>query len=251
MWTGGLCPKAPGRHDDPGSDDECRDRTPGVLCPRSGRVGTPPAWCGGDVGCPAAIALRRPVGRGSADAGDRPGRRALRRLVRGVVREPARRPPRRPPPAGERPRRPGTPPRHAGRLDGRHRRAERGRAGRGGAPGRRAGPRGRGRPRGPGSHGAHRCRPARRPAGRPHRTARTARAARACAAGRHAGPARAPRPPSGARVEVRLLREVAATLPAVRRTGTYDSDSNRPVVAVNEALGFRRAGRLSTRSRRI
>ncbi len=48
-----------------------------------------------------------------------------------------------------------------------------------------------------------------------------------------------------------MLGEVAATLPAVRRISTYDSDSNRPVVAVNEALGFRRAGGLTTWSRRI
>ncbi len=48
-----------------------------------------------------------------------------------------------------------------------------------------------------------------------------------------------------------LLRAVAATLPAVRRISTYNSDSNRPMVAVNEALGFRRAGGLSTWSRRI
>ncbi len=55
----------------------------------------------------------------------------------------------------------------------------------------------------------------------------------------------------GARTEVAVLREVAATLPAVRRISTCNSDSNRPVVAVNEALGFRRAGGLTTWSRRI
>ncbi len=55
----------------------------------------------------------------------------------------------------------------------------------------------------------------------------------------------------GARTEVAVLREVAATLPAVRRTSTCNSDSNRPMVAVNEALGFRRAGGLTTWSRRI
>ena len=49
----------------------------------------------------------------------------------------------------------------------------------------------------------------------------------------------------GARTEVAALREVAATLPAVRRISTYDSDSNRPMVAVNEALCFRRAGGLT------
>ncbi|WP_448612513.1 hypothetical protein [Geodermatophilus sp. URMC 60] len=55
----------------------------------------------------------------------------------------------------------------------------------------------------------------------------------------------------GARTEVAVLREVAAKLPAVRRINTYNSDSNRPMVAVNEALGFRRAGGLTTWSRRI
>ena len=55
----------------------------------------------------------------------------------------------------------------------------------------------------------------------------------------------------GARTEAAVLREVAATLPAVRRISTCNSDSNRPMVAVNEALGFRRAGGLTTWSRRI
>ena len=55
----------------------------------------------------------------------------------------------------------------------------------------------------------------------------------------------------GARTEVAVLREVAATLPAVRRISTCNSDSNRPMVAVNEALGFRPAGGLTTWSRRI
>jgi GNAT superfamily N-acetyltransferase len=55
----------------------------------------------------------------------------------------------------------------------------------------------------------------------------------------------------GARIKVAVLREVAATLPAVRRISTYNADSNRPMVAVNEALGFRRAGGLSTWSRRL
>ncbi|SNS76761.1 Protein N-acetyltransferase, RimJ/RimL family [Geodermatophilus saharensis] len=55
----------------------------------------------------------------------------------------------------------------------------------------------------------------------------------------------------GARVKTAVLRELAATLPAVRRISTYNSDTNRPMVAVNEALGFRRAGGLSTWSTRI
>ena len=48
-----------------------------------------------------------------------------------------------------------------------------------------------------------------------------------------------------------VLRELAATLPMVRRISTYNSDSNTPMVAVNEALGFRPAGRLSTWSLRL
>ncbi|MGR6964543.1 GNAT family N-acetyltransferase [Geodermatophilus sp. URMC 61] len=55
----------------------------------------------------------------------------------------------------------------------------------------------------------------------------------------------------GTRLKVAVLRELAATLPQVRRISTYNSESNWPMVAVNEALGFRRAGGLSawTRSR--
>jgi hypothetical protein len=48
-----------------------------------------------------------------------------------------------------------------------------------------------------------------------------------------------------------VLRELAATLPEVRRIRTYNSESNRPMVAVNEALGFVRAGNLSAWSRRL
>jgi RimJ/RimL family protein N-acetyltransferase len=54
----------------------------------------------------------------------------------------------------------------------------------------------------------------------------------------------------GARVKVAVLRELAATLPQVRRISTYNAESNRPMVAVNEALGFRRSGGLSTWSSR-
>jgi GNAT superfamily N-acetyltransferase len=54
----------------------------------------------------------------------------------------------------------------------------------------------------------------------------------------------------GARMKIAVLRELAATLPAVRRISTYNSDTNRPMVAVNEALGFRPAGGLSTWSTR-
>ena len=55
----------------------------------------------------------------------------------------------------------------------------------------------------------------------------------------------------GARVKIAVLRELAADLPEVRRISTYNSDSNRPMVAVNEALGFRPAGALSTWSTRL
>jgi GNAT superfamily N-acetyltransferase len=55
----------------------------------------------------------------------------------------------------------------------------------------------------------------------------------------------------GARVKIAVLRELAADLPEVRRISTYNSDTNRPMVAVNEALGFRRAGGLSTWSTRL
>jgi len=46
-------------------------------------------------------------------------------------------------------------------------------------------------------------------------------------------------------MKVAVLRDLAAGLPAVRRISTYNSDSNRPMVAVNDALGFRPAGQLS------
>ena len=55
----------------------------------------------------------------------------------------------------------------------------------------------------------------------------------------------------GARIKTAVLRELAATLPEVRRVSTYNAESNRPMVAVNEALGFCRAGGLSTWSRRL
>ncbi len=50
----------------------------------------------------------------------------------------------------------------------------------------------------------------------------------------------------GARLKIAVLRELAATVPQVRRISTYNADGNRPMVAVNEALGFRPAGALST-----
>jgi GNAT superfamily N-acetyltransferase len=55
----------------------------------------------------------------------------------------------------------------------------------------------------------------------------------------------------GARMKVAVLRDLAAGFPSVRRISTYNSDGNRPMVAVNEALGFRRAGQLSAWSARV
>jgi len=55
----------------------------------------------------------------------------------------------------------------------------------------------------------------------------------------------------GARMKAAVLRELAAGFPAVRRISTYNSDGNRPMVAVNEALGFRPAGQLSAWSTRV
>lgn len=55
----------------------------------------------------------------------------------------------------------------------------------------------------------------------------------------------------GARMKVAVLRNLAAGFPSVRRISTYNSDGNRPMVAVNEALGFRPAGRLSAWSTRV
>ena len=55
----------------------------------------------------------------------------------------------------------------------------------------------------------------------------------------------------GALMKAAVLRELAAGFPAVRRVSTYNSDSNTPMVAVNEALGFRPAGQLSTWSMRL
>ncbi|WP_116450513.1 GNAT family N-acetyltransferase [Blastococcus litoris] len=55
----------------------------------------------------------------------------------------------------------------------------------------------------------------------------------------------------GARMKVAVLRELAASFPSVRRISTYNSESNRPMVAVNEALGFRPAGQFSAWSTRL
>ena len=50
----------------------------------------------------------------------------------------------------------------------------------------------------------------------------------------------------GLRVKVAVLRELAAALPEVRRISTHNAVGNRPMTAVNAALGFRPAGGLST-----
>jgi GNAT superfamily N-acetyltransferase len=55
----------------------------------------------------------------------------------------------------------------------------------------------------------------------------------------------------GARMKLAVLRELADAFPAVGRISTYNSEGNAPMVAVNEALGFRPAGRLSTWSVRL
>ncbi|WP_159961655.1 GNAT family N-acetyltransferase [Blastococcus haudaquaticus] len=55
----------------------------------------------------------------------------------------------------------------------------------------------------------------------------------------------------GARMKAAVLRDLAAAFPQVRRITTYNSEGNRPMVAVNEALGFRPAGQLSCWSTRL
>ncbi|RBY85494.1 GNAT family N-acetyltransferase [Blastococcus sp. TF02A-30] len=55
----------------------------------------------------------------------------------------------------------------------------------------------------------------------------------------------------GARVKAAVLRELAAQLPQVRRITTYNAESNTPMVAVNQALGFEPAGQMSVWSRRL
>ena len=55
----------------------------------------------------------------------------------------------------------------------------------------------------------------------------------------------------GALVKAAVLRQVLVTQPAVKRISTYNSESNTPMVAVNEALGFVPAGHLSTWALRL
>lgn len=50
----------------------------------------------------------------------------------------------------------------------------------------------------------------------------------------------------GALVKAAVLRELTASLPQVRRVSTVNAEDNAPMVAVNEALGFVRAGQLSS-----
>jgi GNAT superfamily N-acetyltransferase len=54
----------------------------------------------------------------------------------------------------------------------------------------------------------------------------------------------------GALMKAAVIRELVTTRPEVRRITTYNHEDNTPMVAVNEALGFRPAGQLSTWSRR-
>ncbi len=55
----------------------------------------------------------------------------------------------------------------------------------------------------------------------------------------------------GALVKAAVLRTVLSDWPAVRRISTYNAESNAPMVAVNEALGFVPAGQLSSWSWRV
>jgi GNAT superfamily N-acetyltransferase len=55
----------------------------------------------------------------------------------------------------------------------------------------------------------------------------------------------------GALVKTAVLRDLARDLPQVRRITTVNEEGNAPMVAVNEALGFVAAGRLSSWSRRV
>jgi GNAT superfamily N-acetyltransferase len=55
----------------------------------------------------------------------------------------------------------------------------------------------------------------------------------------------------GALLKAAVLRELASAAPGVRRISTYNSETNTPMVAVNEALGFQPAGQLSSWSLRL
>jgi len=49
----------------------------------------------------------------------------------------------------------------------------------------------------------------------------------------------------GALVKAAVLRDLAAAFPEVERITTYNAEDNEPMVAVNRALGFEPAGRMS------
>ncbi|WP_104523986.1 GNAT family N-acetyltransferase [Blastococcus atacamensis] len=55
----------------------------------------------------------------------------------------------------------------------------------------------------------------------------------------------------GALLKAAVLRELAVAFPEVRRVSTYNAETNTPMVAVNEALGFVSAGRLTSWSRNL
>jgi len=55
----------------------------------------------------------------------------------------------------------------------------------------------------------------------------------------------------GSLVKAAVLRQVVRDFPQVRTITTYNADSNAPMVAVNDALGFRPAGSLSSWSTRV
>ena len=49
----------------------------------------------------------------------------------------------------------------------------------------------------------------------------------------------------GALVKLAALRELSAASPGTRRISTWNAESNRPMVAVNEALGYRVVDRMT------
>jgi RimJ/RimL family protein N-acetyltransferase len=55
----------------------------------------------------------------------------------------------------------------------------------------------------------------------------------------------------GALLKTAVLRELPVAVPDVRRISTYNFEDNVPMVALNEALGFRPAGVLSSWSLRL
>ena len=55
----------------------------------------------------------------------------------------------------------------------------------------------------------------------------------------------------GVLLKAAVLREVLAAWPGAERISTYNAESNTPMVTVNEALGFVRAGRLTSWTRPV